>query len=358
MFDIVFFKKMHSLKQSLVKGDYNIENADEVVNLLESEISVKPYVFNIETTNFCNMTCIMCPRTTEMDRHLEDMKMNIFDKIVDEITPHSDEEWNEWVDFVSNELNIKKDEMSENNFYFYISARAITLHGYGEPVLDPMLVERVQKLTNKGIPSYLSCNPANIKLDNMSDLMKAGLTYIKFSLDSLSDEGQKEKRGFNADFTTSYKLIKEVLDMKEKNNFDTKIVITMIEMDSTNREEVKDFMDLWKDLDVYSYIKSQDNRWYYEEDTDLVNKSHYEHQYCEYPWTSLTVMADGSIVPCTQDFNNELTFGNINNNTLQEIWGSEAYKEFRRKHVVGVFEENFKCSDRCDQILICNYIKE
>ena len=59
----------------------------------------------------------------------------------------------------------------------------------------------------------------------------------------------------------------------------------------------KDFIEFWKNKDVYAYIKSQDNRWLYESDENLKkNKSHYADQYCEYPWISTTVMADGNVV--------------------------------------------------------------
>ena len=56
----------------------------------------------------------------------------------------------------------------------------------------------------------------------------------------------------------------------------------------------------------------------------ILNKSHYAEQYCEYPWISTTVMADGNVVPCTQVSNNELVMGNINENSLEEIWNRQV----------------------------------
>ena len=72
-------------------------------------------------------------------------------------------------------------------------------------------------------------------------------------------------------------------------------------------------------------------------DKDLKSNSHYSKQYCEYPWLSLTVMADGNVVPCTQISNNELVLGNINENSLEEIWNGDKYQELRRMHVSGKF---------------------
>ena len=51
----------------------------------------------------------------------------------------------------------------------------------------------------------------------------------------------------------------------------------------------------------------------------MKNFSHYEKQYCEYPWTSLTIMADGNVVPCTQISNNEIVLGNVKENTLKKF---------------------------------------
>ena len=41
-------------------------------------------------------------------------------------------------------------------------------------------------------------------------------------------------------------------------------------------------------------------------------------------------MADGNVVPCTQISNNELVLGNVNENTLEEIWNGKKYKELRK----------------------------
>ena len=68
-------------------------------------------------------------------------------------------------------------------------------------------------------------------------------------------------------------------------------------------------------------------------------------------------MADGNVVPCTQISNNELVLGNINENTLEEIWNSKKYKEFRKMHITGNFQKGHKCSEKCDLKKVHNYLK-
>ena len=46
-------------------------------------------------------------------------------------------------------------------------------------------------------------------------------------------------------------------------------------MEETDKQMHKDFLKFWSDKDVFAYIKSQDNRWLYENDKDLKSQSHY-----------------------------------------------------------------------------------
>ena len=88
----------------------------------------------------------------------------------------------------------------------------------------------------------------------------------------------------------------------------------------------------------------------------LKNKSHYSKQYCEFPWLSVSIMADGNVVPCTQISNHELVLGNINKNTLEEIWNGKKYQELRRMHISGKFPKGHKCNEKCDMKKIYQYL--
>jgi hypothetical protein len=94
MIDINFFMKVHELKQKIIQGD-SLDKA-LVFDQFEKQRSHNPVVYNIETTNACNMRCEMCPRTTMMTRKTETLDQEIFEQIADQITPFSDEEWKTW----------------------------------------------------------------------------------------------------------------------------------------------------------------------------------------------------------------------------------------------------------------------
>jgi hypothetical protein len=70
-------------------------------------------------------------------------------------------------------------EPHENHFFLYVIPKVIVLHGYGDPLLDPHIPDYVGMMTDRGLLSYFSCNPANIQMDKTEKAFANGLNYIK-----------------------------------------------------------------------------------------------------------------------------------------------------------------------------------
>jgi radical SAM protein with 4Fe4S-binding SPASM domain len=360
MFDINFFKKSFPTKKKIIERVFSEDNALEIDKEFELIRNKKPTIFNIETTNYCNMTCVMCPRTIYMKRKNIWIDDQVFEEALSNIKAYSKSEIDEFWLWLKNNTDFDNKEISENGFYFSIVSSHLILHGYGEPFLDKNLIKRIKLCKEKNIPTYFSCTPATMTIEKATEAMKNGLNVLKFSLDAMDDESIKSIRGKKSNYHESIEKIKTLLEIKKKNSYDTIFVPCMISF-KKDPESIKlqnNFLDFWKDMDVYAYIKSQDNRWLFEQDQGLENKSHYAKQYCEYPWTSLTVMADGNVVPCTQISNNEIILGNIKNNTLEEIWNGDNYKKFRQMHINGNFPKDHKCKNSCDQVKVFEYLKK
>ena len=114
MFDIDFYMKFHTFREEQKEKTFSPE---ELYSSLEQLRNPVPVVYNIETTNACNMACKMCPRTTMMTRRIETINKNLFHKIADQLTPHPDELWQKWLHFIQKTYAIPPDEMSENHFF-------------------------------------------------------------------------------------------------------------------------------------------------------------------------------------------------------------------------------------------------
>lgn len=353
MFDINFYMKLDNIMKDICVN--NITDKTEIFNKFESIRSKQPVIYNIETTNMCNMSCKMCPRTNLMTRKIENISELSFYNIANQIKPHSDELWEKWVSYCTKKYGISPDSKpSENHFFLYIISNVIQLHGFGEPVLDKNISKYIKILNEKNIKTYLSTNPININFNQTLEMMKSGLSYLKYCFDGIDDNGNRIIRGNTSDFNESYKKVCQVLKMKKQYGLSTVIVITMINLNKENQEE--EFIrlnELFANQDVYLYLKSENSQWYRKNfhGTKAIHGS----EICKHPWMSMTIKSNGEVAMCMDDYNNEIILGDAKIESLEEIWNGKRYDDFRRSHINS---SNEKCDCRCDLITIGEKIKK
>lgn len=333
MFDIGFYQRLNG------QSDYES---------LESIRSHDPVVYNIETTNACNMKCKMCPRTTMMTRKVETMEPWVFEKVVSQMRPHLKGEWDKWKVYVQQRYGISEWEMSENHYFLYVIPDIIQLHGYGDPLLDLNMAYYVKTLSEKGFRSYFSCNPANMNLDRTIEMFENGLTYIKFSIESVYDDRHKALRGEKSDFSSSYEKILGLLRIKTAMELKTVIVITMLDLDQPDQwKQYLELQRLFADKDVYVYLKSQDTQWLTKE-YHGTNSIHWTEP-CKHPWMSMTIKSNGDAAMCMEDYNNDIVLGNVKEESLYSIWNGKKYDDLRRGHLE-LTEP--RCMEKCDMTLM------
>jgi len=350
MFDINFYIKAYDLKRQLMTGR-RLER-DELFARLEEFRSRDPIVYNIETTNACNMRCQMCPRTTMMTRPVVNLNMDLYAKLVNQIKPFGDQLWQEWESFVEGKYGIKKTDCSENHFFLYVIPRVVVLHGYGDPLLDKDMPKRVEMLKERAIPSYFSCNPANINIERATEIFANGLDFIKFSIEATDDTKHKKIRGQASNFTQSYNNIRRLLELKAKLRLKTTIVITMLNLNRPDQQDEFDRLkSFFKDQEAYVYLKSQDQQWY--KDNQQKTESIHWTEFCQFPFSSMTVKSNGESACCVEDFNNQIILGDTANRALADIWNGDEYKKLRQDHFN--LTRGIKCTEECDMSLIGSF---
>lgn len=313
----------------------------------------QPYVYNIETTNACPMRCKMCPRTTLMQRPVSTMPMSLFRKIVKQLAPHSPQDWAAWESWCAARFGIKPgDKPSENHFFLHVIPKVIQLHGYGEPLVDKILPERIGELTESGLQSYFSCNPSVLAEMNLLEHMRNGLDFVKFSIESTDDSRFQSIRGAKANFTESYKSIKSLLAERDRKCYATQVVITMLDLGEADRDwEFKKLKEAFKDLPVYMYLKSEDTQWLRKEGKHQNKSIHWSNR-CLHPWVSMTILANGTVGACMETYDNdEFDLGDAKRTSLFDIWNGKKYRSFRESHLTGLGLPS-KCSSRCDMPMV------
>lgn len=342
MFDINFFQKFYAFKRALSNG----LNANWGF-ILESYRNSIPVIFNIETTSYCDQKCSFCPRTTRMTRKPQTMSVEIFDRIVPQISPWPSNDWDSWKRFCEAHFAIGEfDEPSENHFFLYVVPKVITLHGYGNPIIDTWMPYRIEQLSDKKIPTYFSYSPSNIeKPDKLLNICRSGLSYLKFSVDSTV----KKMRGESKDFIEYGPKILNFIELLRKNNINTQIVVTMIDFDSPDQDdEWQLLLEYFEGTNCYIYKKSQDQTYLGGKDMTRNRAIHWNFP-CVYPWSSMTIASSGKVIACAEDYNESLVLGDVMKESLVNIWNGEKYREFRQSHLS---DTNSYCRKNCGMKLI------
>lgn len=294
-----------------------------------------PQIFAIETTNRCPMNCVMCPRSYGLKREIGDMDISLFKKIIDQIRP----------EYQKNSLR---------------GTPRLLLHHYGEPVLYPYFREAIAYCCGKRIYTLLSTNPSLFTSIRAVDAIEAGLDEIRFMVDGMDEATIRAIRGPIANFTQGVENIKYIIQEKKKRKaLKPKIVVAMLRQPANRHQQVR-FLKFWGEFDgvdgIYlGFCHTQDGK--QETIRQLSQQMHGDSEQqaefkrlkifnsfrCYYPWHSVCVLWDGKVVPCCHDSNGLLPLGDLNVQSLDEIWNGGPMQQLRYEVITGQLK-NALCS--------------
>jgi radical SAM protein with 4Fe4S-binding SPASM domain len=250
----------------------------------------------LEMTSICNAKCRMCPQTN-LKRKLMHMDKEKYKSIVDELDLHGIE--------------------------------GLWIHHFGESTGHPDFRELVNHVSSKKHLGYIWLSTNGIRMDEpMIDfLLMSGISFLNFSLQSISVEGYKRIAPASPAETilaNLHTLIrKKQVGQPKKPYFRLQI----IEQQNT-RNEIDDFLRRYYDkCDLISVNML--------EHTDLeFNKGgaslrqHSEKKLCKRLGRSdFIINSDGTTTICDNAYNNQLDIGSIWDNKVHELWNGRRRKE-------------------------------
>jgi radical SAM protein with 4Fe4S-binding SPASM domain len=231
------------------------------------------------------------------------------------------------------------------------TASPIWLHFSGESLLHPRLEEVASVLRDRGAELMLSTNASLLDSARIDMLLRMDLALIVFSIDAFHEETYNQIR-HGGDFQSIQRNIFSFLERKPAGG--RPLTQAQLVLGTQTLEEVLEFIWFWAQTNVDSvHIKRYSTRGGKLFMPEGARPSHPTehgncHKACFDPWSNVIIRVDGTVVPCCTDFNGELTLGNINENTLEEIWNGEPAQSLRRAHLTGVNLPEIcrQCSDR------------
>lgn len=309
------FMKVQHIKNRFI-GDF-------LYNKRRTRISNFPNLHSIESTNQCNLKCIMCPRK-DMTRKSEFMDFSLFKKIIDECS--------EYVDFVY-------------------------LHHFGEPLLHPHLIDMINYCGENNIKTGISTNGTLLSEDVSHKILDSTLDRIIFSLDGATQKTYEKIRR-NAHFESTVSNIIRFLKLKKMKHLNRPLTTIQIILMNETAEETSLFYEKWRSHQVDSIEMKYFDSWagQLKESVFLCKAEHRipshiqrykQRQPCKWFWHNLIVLSDGTVVPCSRDYDRKIPLGNVSKASLKEIWNSDIMVKLREKQVQHDFE-NGLC-DNCTE---------
>lgn len=281
-----------------------------------------PLHLDIETTNLCNLRCVMCPRTKYLARQ--------------------DWKWSPQglglMDFDAYKNLI--DQGAAGGAY------SVKLNMLGEPLLHPRVTDQVAYAHQQGLFVMINTNAMRLDEKMSTGLLEAGLDDVFFSLDA-PDKATFEKIRPGARFETVLENIRRFIDIKNrlgKRHVQTRASMVTDVLVPTSAAEKEAYGKLVGSLGVEEVgFGPEDDHLTDHTTENMALKNGFV---CDQIYQRTFITWDGVIVPCCGHWEREYPIGRIQEVTIAAAWRSEAYRRLRQAHEAGRFQSISICR-RC-----------
>jgi radical SAM protein with 4Fe4S-binding SPASM domain len=272
-----------------------------------------PQYFQIETTRYCNAQCPFCA-VNEWDMSHPKMTDYLYDKIIEEVGDYSD-----WI-------------------------RLFDVQRAGEPLVDKKITARIKKAKGVGLKWVaISTNGALLDSRKGIELLEAGIDEVMISIDSVEKEEYESLRaGLN--FETVMSNIRTFFRLRDEIRVGTRIRIRGVSSFDIYSKENADRVARWNE--VWGELRRENDRVYFAPPhnwgnthewnghKDLINATN-DCAPCICPWSTMNILASGLVALCSQDINADIILGDINKQSIADVWRGKKSEEIRYIHGSG-----------------------
>lgn len=276
-----------------------------------------PMVF-AEITNVCNLKCIHCPYSQISQQKFykpRHMNLGIYKKIVDEAC-----------EFEGVIFRLVCD---------------------GEPMMHPNFLDMVAYAKQKMIrPLCFNTNATLLDEYVSREILRYGVDVVEISLDAINKTTYDRIRN-GADYSKVMLNVHRFIKMRSDLNSNTKIMVSIIDQPEAE-SEIGEFIAYWS-AKVDRVITRT-----YTSIGGLVGTRKIkvgigqDRWPCPLLWTRIFINVDGLIKFCVEDWLDKTVVGDIRYESIRHVWGSHKYRELRKCHMYGRFDEIPYCQNCLD----------
>lgn len=256
-----------------------------------------PLHLDIELTNACNLRCKMCWQNQFLNYPKGVMDFELFKKVIDEGVPKG--------------------------------LKAIKLQSRGESMMYPRIVETIRYAKEKGVLDIqLTTNSTYLTEEICDAILNSGLDMLIFSLD-VGHKESFEQIYPGKSYETVIENIMRFLMMKRasgKINPYTRLQVLRF------NGQIHPFVQ--KQIErLESYVnKVVTNNLFQLVDDGPLDLEKFDLLPCSYLWQRMVINYDGKVTMCCRDYNCEHVMGDINTDSIEEVWNGEKYRDYREFH--------------------------
>lgn len=267
----------------------------------------KPTLLQLETSTACDAKCVFCPHK-DLKRRGGMMSELLFRKIIAEAAD--------------------------------VGIGEILLFLNGEPLLFPKLLGWLELLRERELKTTIFTNAASLTREKGRQLLKYAdvIRGIAFSLGGVDERSYQEVMGL--DFNTVRENVLCFLDIND-DRIPVEAHIPLMSL-------TKPFMDIWVAMwgnlmtaaptAMFNFAGSVTDEIEHREDPA------HRRQACP-RLHHMTVLWDGCVCLCCMDAEGQIILGDMNNQSIMEVFEGEKALYYRTVHAVGEFDELPLCKD-------------
>lgn len=274
------------------ENEYKEYRANWVKYAKEQIVSEWPTSVDIETSSACNLKCPMCFTVTEEFKktvRTKLMESSLYYRIIDEIAGH---------------------------------VPALRLSFRGESTLHPELINFIRYAKKKGIGevSFLT-NGSNLTDEYIRKLIEAGADWITVSIDGIGEVYESIRKPLK--FEDTFQKIKRFSEIKKEMGVH-RPVIKIQGIWPAVKQNLEEYYNIFEPItDLIAFNPLIDCL---DKDTNIVVDDNFA---CPQIYQRIFIASDGQALMCANDETNMNVVGNLNKETVYEVWHGVKLQKVR-----------------------------
>ena len=267
---------------------------------MKSPIAPPPLTLHVETTNSCNLDCVMCFQQT-MERKKGRIDFDFYKAVINQASG--------WV-------------------------HHLQLANFGEPLLHPQIVEMVEYAATHGFFVELFTNGTLLTEERARALIAAGVGKINISIDALDPAVYHGLRG--TELAPVLENLRTLRRLRDASGKPTPFLVVAGSDLQGNPGQPERIRREHKSLGADSWYVTPSMNWAGNADQSSAIKQRGSRvRGCLFPWYLMAVSREGIVTPCCIDAELRNAGGTFPDMSLGEIWNGESMQRLRRALLSG-----------------------